>query len=114
VKVNGKPATIKRFNYGKDDDNADNNVPMTCTEGPASTFLEGFLPAMEVKQRAFGGTFGLDTDGNELTAEAHVNVAGEFKHHNKLVVGTIRVHGDFAGDDLHNCDTTKLGWAENL
>jgi hypothetical protein len=121
-KKDGKPIKITKFNYGQDchdpdvgphcvgdDKNNENNVPMTCDEGPAKTYLNGYLPAMKVKQKAFGDKFGLDTDGDQTDAEAHVTINGEFKNHNQKVVGDLRVTGDF-GPTVTNCDSTKLPW----
>ena len=125
-KKDGKPVKITKFNYGQDCDDPDvgahcvgddgndaNNVPMTC-DGPTNvgTFLNGYLPDMKVRQKAFGDKFGLNTDGHPNDPpEAHVAVAGEFKNHNQKVVGTLRIFGDFGnGPQYSNCDSTKLSW----
>ena len=96
---------------GDDGDNT-NNVVMQC-QNPSptavGTYLNGYLSPMKVRKGAFGGKFGLSTDGNNTNgSEAKVIVNGKFKNHNTKVDGDLRIKGDF--QPYSDCDSGVQDW----
>jgi hypothetical protein len=109
----GRPIKVANFRYGNPDastpeQQAAEDVPMNCDEGPALTYTNpggGFGP-MKVKDHEFRGHF--EGIGGEDGA-IEVVIKGRFTHHNHRADGTLHITGDFT-PTYHNCDSGVQTW----
>lgn len=91
----GRPVKITRFEW--------HNVVGTCTGGRSGATTGEFPKAMRVTGGVFGAT------GKINNGRTTVKVSGRFKHHNRRIVGKLRVHGTVPG--CSGFDTGTVSWS---